>query len=311
MDLNITAELLRELAERADLSTRPDDTWIVVTDRGFEVQVRTGDAMPPWPQVVNAAGLAAHFPPLDSDADEVSKFGALDFADDDARRLYLDLLDATITDEHGVAQLPDEHVDAVVALPIEPDGLAETYGEHGAYWFDRAAAVRVVENARVLRGEDGAEHLWVTSGGHYLIERDSARGGRHTLWYEIDGEEVASLVYDAELTPARDVEPATPLIAAAVATAQAVAAVADAVADDPAAVVALGGIISELVRVRALPSLRAARAHAARSVLRGHDGNVSATTRTLNAHRPISQRTVKDLLDHNPAEPADLTNRDY
>ncbi len=266
MDLTITPDLIAELYARYERSGRPEETAIVLTEDGWEVRVDTEDH--PYPVAITAAGLLDYLGGEEFEGDLADEVSAALCEPDPSRASY------NVRDERGGLQPPsdNDHVVVVGGNVAELDHGDEYYGSWaGAWWFDHRAARALVTSSPRELDEGETESLWITATGRYVACVESRVGGTYTWWYELDDTQVSERVFDTPEDRDGDMDnPPTLVVAARLAR-----DLVDTIAPRPAsgdraadidqamAVVQVGGVLSELLRSRALSALRQHRGRAA------------------------------------------------
>ncbi len=300
-ELGITAALITELH---DYGQRASEAVIALTSSGW--YVRSNDDNP-FPAVVTAEDITVEW--LD---DETNPGNTVDLDDDTAAEIAAAYAHLTIPHEDGSTYSPGTAT-VVIAFPGDLHGLDsdDTDAPHGAFWFDLNTARELVRETTTDPAREQSESLWRTAGGAYVVHVECSLGGRHDYWYDVTETEAAQRLYQADEdtvatlngpleTAARHARDLVEALRGSIPQVRRISADLSRTDVEAAAdVVAVAGILSELVRTTILPDLRAARAKAAWAVLADQGGNRAATHRLLAGRRDISARTVNDLLDNN------------
>lgn len=312
MSLNITPELVRELHE---LGQRANDAAIVLTSGGWEVHAVVDQV--PYPMAFTAQdislSLAAgidYVEDLDGETIEAMLDGPLD---DDTAAAMADGGGGEITykifHEDGDERLPG---DADVAVAFSQNPLNDTEPWADAWWFNLDTARELIQAPHERDGHGNRESLWITAEGRYVLCVDTIWGVSDIFWYQLSPNEAAQWLYDAPEDRVVEHED-EPMLVTAARTARALTASITApptrrvatsdttgytVTDADHAITAFwaAAAISDLVRTRVLSDLRCTRADAAYALVRDADGNVSEAHRQLADIRPLSRRTLDDLL---------------
>lgn len=296
MNLNITADMVRELVEHHG---RADETGIVLTADGWEVTTWSGRY-----QDTRLIGMTKD--------DAYGWADGTELDEDDAEALATSE-DYRIPDENGDYLNPGDDAEPQVVTGAWEgrlfDSDDESQGEveadwRDAWWFDQGKAVELIGEQHREYAEHGtASSLWRTPGGRYVMHTRTIRGGYSESWTELDHAQAAEWGYHAGEYEVNDDVDLPPVIRAAraartIADALTPPAVpyidgdfgerlhrADRVQDQAADIVHAAAAVSDLLRLVVAPQLRAHRAAAARVVELAHDGNQTEAAAWLGMGR--------------------------
>jgi hypothetical protein len=314
MHLNISATLVRELADYAARTRRPSQTGLVLTADGWDTAVWTTPHAP-GPVAITAEDVDAYMDGDDLDDDCAEALTRPDPSEGSSFE---------ILHEDGIARTPGDGQEPQVVVGVLDGPVLP--GEHGiseieegwtdAFWFDlNAARELIAEDRAYARGDAPRGYsLYITEGGRYVMQvRSRWEGEASYSWVAITAQQAAEWVYGADEDRVAD-EDTLPMVLAAALHAR---RVLDAITvpsidgysdpdarsgaawrsrDAAAEAVTAAGIMATFVREDLAKDLRRKRGQATRVVVTAFGGN---QTRAAE-HLGISQPSVYGLINGMP-----------
>ncbi len=202
-------------------------------------------------------------------------------------------VNTAIRDEHQAHRLPDAGAEVIVVTGAHHDSLqhATVMDWPDAWWADQAAL-------RPLTTPESTSSVWSTRSGHYLVRHPGSpdTAGR-AVWAEVDQLGAATLLYrvgEQHLVLAEESR-----LVSAVRAGRALAGAIEPPADDDAAAEAFATLatVIELLTQVVTADLREQRVRIATTLHERFDGDLVAVRRVLATYRPVSSRTLKDLIN--------------
>jgi hypothetical protein len=290
VSLTVTADLIRELVAHAERSQRAEQTGIVLGADGWDTAVRP-DGLPDGLTAISAEDVYAY-----ADGE----------VDDDIAKVLIESEGGTaytIPSEDGDLDAPADGIRWAVVTGHRDSEGEDIPSWQGAYWFDTAAARKLIDADREDIGKGRSWELWRTAAGAFLLHIHSVwAGDPGESWVAIDDVEAAKLGYGADETLVGDDLPL------AVRAARLAAELVDLLAAPSQATirgdghdarreaieaVRAAGAAGTVLRDLALADIRAHRARAARAVMATLDGDLPRAAAAIGIHKSTLSNLLK------------------
>lgn len=197
MNLDITAELVQDLYDRARRSGRAAETGLVLGPDGWDTLTWTSPSAP-LPLAITGEDIYALL-----DGDEPEDGQGLD-EDIVAMLTTPEPAEGTsyaVPDEHGEVREPgaDDIAQVVTGRQVDGEnlgGLAETMDWPDGWWFSLRQARQLTTTTGDRDGYQRDAELWLTAGGRYVSRRASSHVDEPgDSWAQVSAEQAAEWLY--------------------------------------------------------------------------------------------------------------------